>query len=204
MSAHPLSHGVGNRLSRFTWMIGRPQMLIPDNTVLVVVDVQEKLSRAMHEKEALVESTVKMVSGAKILGLPVIRTEQNPKGLGQTVPEVAELLSDVPPITKLSFSCCGEPNFMGQLAAVNRKQVLVLGIESHVCVYQTVADLLQAGYEVQVIADAVSSRTPENKAIGLERCRELGASITSAETALFELLKKAEGDEFKQMLKVVK
>jgi nicotinamidase-related amidase len=179
-------------------------MLNLDNTVLVVVDVQEKLSRAMHEKEALLESTVKAVAGAKILGLPVIRTEQNPNGLGPTVPEVAELLSDSPAVTKLSFSCCGEPTFMEQLAALNRRQVLVLGIESHVCVYQTVADLLKAGYEVQVIADAVSSRTPENKAIGLERCKELGASITSAETALFELLKKAEGDKFKQMLKVVK
>jgi len=179
-------------------------MLSPENAVLVVVDVQVKLSRAMHEKEALISNTVKVVQGAKILGLPVIRTEQNPKGLGETVPEVAELLSDVPPVTKLSFSCWGEPNFMEQLSALKRKQALVLGIESHVCVYQTVADLLKAGYEVQVIADAVSSRTPENKAIGLERCKELGASITSAETALFELLKKAEGDRFKQMLKVVK
>jgi nicotinamidase-related amidase len=179
-------------------------MLNLDNTVLVVVDVQEKLSRAMHEKEALLESTVKAVAGAKILELPVIRTEQNPNGLGPTVPQVAELLSDSPAVTKLSFSCCGEPHFMERLAALNRKQVLVLGIESHVCVYQTVADLLKAGYEVQVLADAVSSRTPENKAIGLERCKEFGASITSAETALFELLKKAEGDKFKQMLKVVK
>jgi nicotinamidase-related amidase len=179
-------------------------MLIPENTVLVVVDVQEKLARVMHEKDALIETTVKVVAGAKILDLPVIRTEQNPKGLGETVPEVAELLSAVPPVTKLSFSCCGEPNFMERLSAVNRKQALILGIESHVCVYQTVADLLQEGYEVQVIADAVSSRTPENKAIGLERCKELGASITSAETALFELLKKAEGDKFKQMLKIVK
>jgi nicotinamidase-related amidase len=179
-------------------------MLNPNNTVLVVVDVQEKLSRAMHEKEALLQSTVKAVAGAKILGLPVIRTEQNPNGLGPTVPEVEELLADVPAITKLSFSCCGEPNFMQQFAALHRRQVLVLGIESHVCVYQTVADLLDEGYEVQVLADAVSSRTPENKAIGLELCKELGASITSAETALFELLKKAEGDKFKQMLKVVK
>ncbi|HMK35907.1 MAG TPA: hydrolase [Desulfomonilaceae bacterium] len=179
-------------------------MLSLQNTVLVVVDVQEKLAAAMHEKEALVDSTVRMVSGAKILGVPVIHTEQNPKGLGKTVPRVAELLSDVPPVTKLSFSCCGESHFMEQLTALNRKQVLVLGIESHVCVYQTVADLIRQGYEVQVIADAVSSRTPENKAIGLDRCKVSGASITSTETALFELLQKAEGEAFKQMLKVVK
>ena len=179
-------------------------MLAMENTVIVLVDFQEKRARAMHEKEALLESTVKLVQGAKVLGLPIVWTEQNPKGLGSTVPEVAELLSDLQPVTKLSFSCCGEVRFMEQLDELNRKQALVAGIESHVCVYQTVMDLLHLGYEVQVVADAVASRTPENKAVGLERCRELGASITSAETALFELLRVAEGDKFKQMLKVVK
>lgn len=179
-------------------------MLAMENTVIVLVDFQEKLARAMHEKEALLESTIKLVQGAKVLGLPIVWTEQNPKGLGSTVPEVAELLSDLQPVTKLSFSCCGEVRFMEQLDELNRKQALVAGIESHVCVYQTVMDLLHLGYEVQVVADAVASRTPENKAIGLERCRELGASITSTETALFELLRVAEGDKFKQMLKVVK
>jgi len=179
-------------------------MLTQENTVLVLVDVQEKLARAMHEKDALLESTVKLVQGAKILGLPIVWTEQNPKGLGATVPEVAELLSNISPVTKLSFSGCGETRFMEQLEKLNRKQALVAGIESHVCVYQTVMDLLNLGYEVQVVADAVASRTPENKAVGLERCRELGASITSTETALFELLRVAEGDKFKQILKVVK
>jgi nicotinamidase-related amidase len=179
-------------------------MLSTEKAVLVLVDFQERLARAMHEKEALLESTVKLVQGAKVLGLPILWTEQNPKGLGSTVPEVAELLSDLQPVTKLSFSCCGEIRFMEQLEALNRKQALVAGIESHVCVYQTVMDLLNLGYEVQVVADAVSSRTPENKAIGLERCKERRASITSTETALFELLRVAEGDKFKQMLKVVK
>lgn len=179
-------------------------MLATENSVLVLVDVQEKLARAMHDKEALLESTVKLVQGAKVLGLPILWTEQNPKGLGSTVPEVAELLSDLQPVTKLSFSCCGEIRFMEQLDELNRKQALVAGIESHVCVYQTVMDLLNLGYEVQVVADAVASRTPENKAVGLERCKGLGASITSTETALFELLRVAEGDKFKQMLKVVK
>jgi nicotinamidase-related amidase len=179
-------------------------MLATENSVLILVDVQEKLARAMHEKEALLESTVKLIQGAKVLGLPILWTEQNPNGLGSTVPEVAELLSDLQPVTKLSFSCCGEIRFMERLKELNRKQALVAGIESHVCVYQTVMDLLNLRYEVQVVADAVGSRTPENKAVGLERCKELGASITSTETALFELLRVAEGDKFKQMLKVVK
>ncbi len=179
-------------------------MLTPENVVLVVVDFQEKLVRAMHEKEALVENAAKMVQGAKILGLPILWTEQNPQGLGHTVPEVANLLSDMQPVNKLSFSCCGEARFMEKLLEFNRKQFLLCGIESHVCVYQTAADLLNLGGEVQVVADAVSARTTANKNIGLERCKDLGASLTSAETALFELLKIAEGDKFKQMLKVVK
>jgi len=179
-------------------------MLTIQDTVLVLVDVQEKLARAMYEKEALAENTVKLVKGAKILGLPILWTEQNPQGLGNTLPEVKALLADQEPVTKLSFSCCGEPRFIDRLQPLNRRQALIAGIESHVCVYQTAMDLVKMGYEVQVVADAVSSRTPANKALGLERCKELGASLTSTETALFELLRVAEGDKFKQMLKVVK
>jgi nicotinamidase-related amidase len=179
-------------------------MLAPESAFLLLVDFQEKLVRAMHEKQALVENAAKMVQGAKILGLPILWTEQNPKGLGSTVPEIATLLSDMDPVAKLSFSCCGEARFMEQLLKLNRKQALLCGIESHVCVYQSAADLLNLGCEVQVITDAVSARTSANKDIGLERCKDLGASLTSAETALFELLKVAEGDKFKQMLKVVK
>lgn len=179
-------------------------MLSKKDAFLVVVDVQEKLARAMHDRDALIQNTVKMVQGAGILGLPILWTEQNPNGLGPTVPEVKELLAEYEPVTKLSFSCCGEERFKEKLDALNRKQALVLGIESHVCLYQTVVDLIDSGYEVQVLADAVSSRTPANMAIGLERCKLAGASITSTETALFEILQKAEGDDFKQMLKVVK
>lgn len=179
-------------------------MLVPEDTLLVVIDVQEKLVAAMHEKDAVVTGNAKMVQGAKILGIPIVFTEQNPKGLGPTVSPVAENLGGIPPITKLSFSSCGEPGFMKAVEAFKRKQVLITGIECHVCVYQTAADLVSRGYEVQVVADAVSSRTPENKAVGLERCKLSGATITSVETALFELLKVAEGDRFKQMLKVVK
>ncbi len=179
-------------------------MLTPDNAILVIIDIQEKLTRAMLDKEVLVQNAIKMVSGAKILGVPIIRTEQNPDGLGRTVPELEELLHDVEPITKLSFSCCGEPRFVKELQGSARRQILVGGIESHVCVYQTVLDLAALNYEVQVLADVVSSRTAENRNIGLDRCRQAGASITSIETVLFEMLRAAEGEKFKQMLKVVK
>ncbi len=179
-------------------------MLKVEDTVLVVIDVQEKLARAMYDKEAIAENTAKLVKGAKILGVPVVWTEQNPQGLGPTLPQVSELLTDTKPVTKLSFSCCGEPAFMSELEGLQRKQILMCGIEAHVCVYQTAADLVSRGYEVQVVTDAVASRTCENKAVGLERSKAAGASWTSTETALFELLKVAGGDKFKQMLKVVK
>lgn len=179
-------------------------MLNIEDTTLVVVDFQEKLVRAMHDKEMLVQNAVKLVMGAQVLGLPILWTEQNPDGLGPTIPEIAELLTDQKPIVKLSFSCCGETAFQEELEALGREQILIAGIESHVCVYQTAADLLDMGFDVEVASDAVASRTPENKRIGLDKCREYGASITSVETALFELIQVAEGLQFKQLIKVIK
>ena len=183
-------------------------MLESKNTLLVLVDLQVKLARVINEPESLIESVRKLVRGARVLGVPIVWTEQNPAGLGSTVPEIAELLTGEPagdgPISKLSFSCCGEARFTDALDRLGRKQVLLAGIESHVCVYQTAADLLAGGYEVQVVADAVSSRTPQNKAIALAKMRAAGADITSVEAALFELLKIAEGPTFKEILKIVK
>jgi len=179
-------------------------MLGIEDTALVIVDIQEKLAAAMHDREALIENAAKMIQGAKILGLPILWTEQNPKGLGPTVPQVAELLTDMEPITKLSFSCTGEQRFVDELERLDRDQILIAGIEAHVCVYQSVADLIDLGHEVEVLVDVVSSRTPENKAIGLAKCEAYGAWLTSVETALFELLQVAEGEKFKQILKIVK
>jgi nicotinamidase-related amidase len=179
-------------------------MLVAEDTILVIVDIQEKLTAAMYEKEALVENAVKMVKGAQILGIPIVSTEQNPDGLGQTIPQIAELLKDARPFSKLTFSCCGERPFVDELEKIDRHQILLGGIECHVCVYQSVVDLLDLGYEVEVVADVVSSRTLENKEIGLAKCEAYGAYLTSVETALFELLQVAKGEKFKEMLKVVK
>ncbi|MCA1959798.1 MAG: hydrolase [Desulfomonile sp.] len=179
-------------------------MLNIEDTALVVVDMQEKLVRVMHDMETLVQSAVKLIKGAQVLGLPILWTEQNPEGLGPTIPEIAELLTDLRPVTKLSFSCCGEASFEEELETLGREQILIAGIESHVCVYQTAADLLDMGFDVEVVSDAVASRTPENKRIGLDKCREYGASITSVETALFELIQGAEGPQFKELIKIVK
>jgi nicotinamidase-related amidase len=180
-------------------------MLTLNNTALVVIDVQGKLAQLMAQKEALFENLQKLIKGVQVLELPIIWNEQLPEKLGPTTPEIAELLvQSTRPIAKSSFSCCGNPPFMEALKATGRKQVLLTGIETHICVYQTCRDLLDLGYEVQVVTDAVSSRTPENRQIGLERMKEAGATATSTEMALFELLRVAEGPKFKQITKIVK
>jgi len=146
----------------------------------------------------------KLIKGIQVLGIPILWVEQNPQGLGATIPEIANILSNIKPISKMSFSCCRNDRFVQELKNLNCKQVLIAGIEAHVCVYQTAADLVNLGHEVQVVTDAVSSRNMENKEIGLQKMRESGVSLTSVETALFELLKVAEGKQFKEILKIVK
>lgn len=180
-------------------------MLNVNHTALVVIDVQGKLAQVMHGKESLFENLQKLIKGVQVLGLPIIWNEQLPEKLGPTTPEVAELLTQsTQPIPKSSFSCCGNPPFMVALQAAGRKQILLTGIESHVCVYQTCLDLLDQGYEVQVVTDAISSRTAENRQLGLKRMQVAGATPTSTEMALFELLRVAEGPKFKEIAKIVK
>ena len=146
-------------------------MITTEDTVLVIIDVQEKLVPAMHDKETLLDNLKKMVKGARILGLPIRLTEQNPAGLGPTVPEIVELLPDEKPVSKFSFSSCGTEEFIEELKTVNRQNILIVGMEAHVCVYQTAADLVNLNYDVQVVADAVDSRTLQNKQIGLEKSK---------------------------------
>jgi nicotinamidase-related amidase len=179
-------------------------MLQSDSTVLVVIDVQDKLFRVMPDREALADNLGKLIRGTQVLGVPLIVTEQNPKGLGPTIAELASLMPAVSPIPKLSFSCCGEGRFLLELKALKRRQVLLAGIELHVCVYQTALDLLALGYEVQVVADGVASRRAQDREIGLARLRDSGVNLTTTEMALFELLKVAEGDVFKEISRIVK
>ena len=179
-------------------------MLTTDNTALIIIDVQEKLFRVMLHKEALAENLQKLIKGAQVLEIPLLLTEQNPAALGPTIPELKNLLPHIQPISKLSFSCCGEQKFLNKLSALNCKQLLLAGIEAHICVYQTALELLEKGYDVQVLADCVSSRTEENKKLGLERIKEAGGSVTSVEISLFELMRIAEGVTFKEISKIVK
>lgn len=179
-------------------------MLEIENVVLLIVDIQGKLAHLMDKKELLFKNVQNLIKGSRTLGIPILWVEQNPQGLGATIPEIADMLSDIQPISKMSFSSCRNDRFLKTLSDLDRKQVLISGIETHICVYQTAADLVDMGYEVQAVADAVSSRSLENKEIGLQRMKDSGVSLTSVETALFELLKVAEGEQFRQIIRIIK
>ena len=176
-----------------------------DKAVLVVIDVQEKLCRAMDEKvlEKLTGNINILQEAARELGLPVVATEQYVKGLGETLCVLKEKLTS-PALEKMSFSCCGETPFPERLKELGRKQVIVAGMETHVCVLQTVIELLDAGYTVHVVRDAVMSRRKENWITGIEMAAAAGAVITSTETVVFQLLRVAGTEEFKKLSKLVR
>ena len=176
------------------------RVLDRDRAALVVVDVQEAFRPAVRDFDSVAKGVAVLVQGARILGLPVVVTQQYPKGLGETVPEVAEHLDGIEPLDKVVFSAAAADGF----DLDGRDQALVCGIESHVCVSQTAHDLLDRGVEVQVARDAVTSRTDENRELGLHKMEGSGAVLTSVETALFELLGAAGTDEFKQVQGLIK
>jgi nicotinamidase-related amidase len=180
-------------------------LLDRNNAVLVVIDVQEKLCRAMKEKvlDRLTANIAILQETASELGLPVIVTEQYVKGLGETLPTLKEKVSDAA-IEKMTFSCCGEHPFPDKLTSLGRKQVIVTGMETHVCVLQTVLELLDAGYTVHLVKDAVMSRHKENWIVGVESARDAGAVVTSTEAVLFQLLKVAGTEEFRKLSKLVR
>ena len=179
-------------------------LLSVEDTVLMVIDMQGNLYESMQDKQFLLENVQKLIRGMRVFGIPVIVTEQIPEKLGPTIAPVAALLPDVQGIPKADFSCCGDEKIMKALKAADHRQVLVCGIEAHVCVYQTTVDLLGFGYEVHLVADAVSSRTVMNREIGIEKMRDGGAHLASTEMVLFELIRTAEDPKFKEIFKIVK
>ena len=179
-------------------------MITRADAVLVIIDIQGNLAQAMFDKENLFVNTVKLIKGFKVLNLPIIVTEQIPQKLGPTLPQVAAELGSFNPIAKESFSCLDEKNFKKALEAAGRRHVVLIGIECHVCVYQTALDLISNGYTVHLVVDAVSSRTPENRQIGIDAMKSAGAHITSMEMVLFELLRTAADLNAKEFFKIVK
>jgi len=178
-------------------------MLKKENAVLVFIDLQGKLAELVDQADALFRNLRRLLEGMKTLDVPVIVTEQIPEKLGPTRDEFQEVITGQP-IAKSAFSCCCEPAFFQCLAKSERKQVILCGIETHICVYQTAMDLLEADYEVYVVADAVSSRDPANKALALRRLENEGVKLTGTEMLLFELLGDAKDPAFKSILQIVK
>ena len=184
-------------------IIRHPAILKRENTSLLIVDIQERILKVMRNHEALINGTIKLIKGVKVLDIPIFYTEQYPKGLGKTVDVIQkELIGDA--IQKLSFSCSGPANLFQELRTKNIKQVVVCGIESHVCVQQTVLDLLTNGFQVNVPINAVSSRFKVDYKTALKRMDKNGAEITSTESVLFELLQVCGTPEFKQISSLVK
>ena len=175
-----------------------------NESLLLVIDVQGNLAYRMHDQTNLFKNIQKLIQGAEILGIPIIYTEQAPEKIGKTVPEVAQYLVAHHPIAKTTFSCGGEPLFMETLKKSKRSQIIIVGIEAHVCVYQTVVDLLEEEYEIQLVVDAISSRTPENKQLALNKMYSFGAGLTSAEMIMTELLKTSTHPKFKEILGLIR
>lgn len=176
-----------------------------DKAVLVVIDIQERLVPAMPEKVyKRLRETVKMLAqAAKLLDVPVVTTEQYPKGIGHTVPELADSCCDKV-VEKVSFGCCGEPAFLEAIKETGRTQVIVTGMEAHVCVYQTVLGLLEDGYHVHLLSDAVCSRNKNDYLSGVANASQAGAVVATAETVLFQMLKESTHEQFKAISKFVK
>ena len=173
-------------------------------TVFVLVDVQGKLASLMQDRDSLYRNLDMLLRGMLALRVPVIWMEQIPEKMGPTIPELAAHLDGMTPIAKSSFSCCGSDAFLQALKQTGARQVVLAGIETHVCVYQTTRDLLDLGLEVDVVADAVSSRSATTRDIALRRIAAAGAGLTSAESILFELMRTAEHPAFRDVLKIVK
>lgn len=170
----------------------------------LIIDLQERLFPHMEQKEDLLRKSLILMEGLKILNVPLFLTEQYPKGLGPTLGAVSELMGDRPAIEKSAFSCCDEPAYLKALEDSGRKTLIICGIEAHVCVMQTVLDLLESGYSPVVLEDCISSRSIEDKRVAILRMRSEGAVISTCESILFELTRVSGTEEFKAISRLIK
>jgi nicotinamidase-related amidase len=178
-------------------------MLTIDHSLLLVIDVQGKLAGMMHHPRYL-RGVLGMMKAATFMDIPIVLTEQAPEKIGATIDEVLVHAPRVQPIVKQSFSCGGEPLFIDTMKRSGRKQILVAGIEAHVCVYQTVRDLIKAGYEVYLVADAVSSRAVLDYETGVHRCEKEGAILTTLEMVVTELMRSTRHPRFRDVMALLK
>lgn len=184
-----------------------PMCLTREHTALVVLDVQERLFHAMDadHREEVMRNIKVLTTSARRLRLPILVTEQYPKGLGHTLQEVKDALpAGVQPIEKVAFSCWGVEGIRNRLTATGARQLLLAGIEAHVCVLMSALDLLAEGYAVHVVADAVTSRTQANWRLAMAQLRQAGAVVTTTETVLFQLLRQADTDDFRELARLIR
>ena len=178
--------------------------IFSNDTVALVIDIQDKLFPHIDNHDQLEANCRILLSGLKVLDIPIVVTEQYPKGLGPTIKGLSNLITDFSPIEKLSFSCCGEKKFLEAVQGYGKRNIIICGIETHVCVLQTVMDLIERGYLPVIIEDCVSSRKPKDRETALKRMAREGVIITTYESILFELCEVAGTDQFKQISKLVK
>jgi nicotinamidase-related amidase len=181
------------------------RILERNQSALLVIDVQEAYRGVTVEQERMLRGVRRLIEAAKILGVPILATEQYPKGLGHLMREVAELFpAGFQPIEKISLSCCGEPRFAARLSEIQRRQIVVCGLETHACINQTTHDLLEQGYQVHLPFDAISSRFETDYRIGWDKLIGSGAIPTTVEMACLEWVKTAAAPEFKAIQKLIK
>jgi nicotinamidase-related amidase len=174
-----------------------------EDALFLIVDFQEKIANAMQHREPIEMEILRLAQGMKILGVPILITEQYRKGLGATTAAIANELQKIEPIEKMTFSCCGNETFWQAIHEKNRRQIIVSGIETHVCVQQTVLDLIANGYQAHIPIAAVGSRCDANRDNALQRMEKAGAILTNSESILFELLIEACGEDFKAVRKLI-
>lgn len=179
-------------------------MLTKDKTGLIVVDVQGKLARLVHDSSNMIANCETLIRGASILELPIICLEQNPEKLGPTVSELGFVLQQCPFVTKYTFDACENSEFINLLIDAKVDNWLLCGIEAHICVYQTAIGLLLRGYNVQLVTDCISSRKVNNKQLAIQKLIHRGAEISGVEMCLFELIKDCRASEFREILSLVR
>ncbi len=175
-----------------------------DIGLFLVIDIQDRLAQVMSMREGVIANTLHMLHISRLMDIPVVVTEQYPKGLGITVDKIREHIPEYMPLEKMSFDCCNEPLIVDRLKLLGRSHIIIAGMETHICVLQTTLSLLRMGYNVHLLSDAVCSRSKHNWKTGIEIMRDAGAVITSTETVLFQLLRQAGTEEFKTISKRIK
>lgn len=181
-----------------------PGLIRRDDALLVLIDLQSRLADVMSRRDAVVAAAVLLARCARVLGIPVLVTRQYPRGLGDTVPELLDAVSDAAVVDKVHFACPAEEAFREELQRSGKREVVLAGMETHICVLQTALALLEAGYEVHVVADATCSRRDADRDVALDRLRAAGVTVTVAESVIYEALGQAGTAEFRAVLEVVK